>query len=666
MLNELATLRSSLVRHKIEIGDVHPWVKRKGRALALVAGLDAGGLVRTAEFLTPDEAALLPNIQPDNHHSFPGINVTPPVWQVDASAKETLAGLAGGDLGDRLRAMQAACEKARLSDKAVKALRSVTSDAKMLQTRFRSPEPMFAAFDAVLERAAKLGDGEEAWYRSLTEAVLRAAEEAGEKAVEFAEALLVGRGDKAGKKAAVIVDVADYACFPCRVADQRMAGYFSRQLLSTEAAEGEEGTCSLTGAKTVIQTEPFPRPILPVLGQTSLMSMNPDTPCQTRYGRIGTEVFRTGRQVLKDLNSALIAITAADREYKTWQRLPGQTKGKTNLLIVFLRDAPLADPELASFFAEPQTAERAYTTLCQDLAKSLTGRESFATDRLEVLVLNKVNPGQVQVELSRSVSAEQVVEGGRAWEAAAENLPELVFRRRPLVPFPSEVLRATQQQWIRGGKQAADTIGCQAGQVYDMFVGRPEDAASAAAGLLNQMMKRTGPLLAAVAHAVHRGSKESWTGFAKGAQASASVAVAVLAASLKKIGRDKEDYMQGPAYQLGRFLSLADTLHREYCGAVRDKQIPPQLLGNALLPAVVANPEKGLAQMIHRLRVYRAWAEKSGTGLARWSVGEMGRIAPALAERLPQRLGDAEKAELMLGYLARAEKKQGEDERSDD
>ncbi len=488
----------------------------------------------------------------------------------------------------------------------------------------------------------------------------------GQKAVEFVEGLLIGKGDKAGKKAAVTVDVADYARFPCRVADQRMGGYFSRQLLSTEEHGGEEGICSLTGDRAVIQTEPFPRPILPVLGQTSLMSMNPDTPCQSRYGRIGTEVFRAGRQTLKDLNSALIAITNSDREYKTWQRLPGQTKGKTNLLIVFLRDAPLDDPELASFFAEPRAAERAYTALCQDLVKSLTGRKSHTSDRVEMLVLNKVNPGQVQVELSRSVSARQVVEGGRAWEAAAANLPELVFRRQPLVPYPSEVLRATQQQWIRGGKQTADTIGCHAGQVYDMFIGQPEETSGAARELLGKTLKRTAPLLAAVGHAVHRGGKESWTGFAKGAQASASVAAAVLAASLKKIGRDKEDYMQGPAYQLGRFLSLADTLHREYCGAVRDKQIPPQLLGNALLPAVVANPQTGLAQMIHRLRVYRAWAEKAGTGLARWCVAEMGRLAPALAEHMPQRLGDAEKAELLLGYLARAEKKQGDEERSED
>jgi hypothetical protein len=165
MLNELATLRSSLVRHNVEIGGVHPWVKRKGKSLALVAGLDASGFVRTVEFLAPEEAALLPNIQPDNHHSLPGINLTPPIWLVDGTCRERLAGLAEADIGERLRILREACSTGRLSEKAIKAFRGVRSDAKMLQARFRSPEPMFAAFDAVLERAANLGDVEEGWYR---------------------------------------------------------------------------------------------------------------------------------------------------------------------------------------------------------------------------------------------------------------------------------------------------------------------------------------------------------------------------------------------------------------------------------------------------------------------------------------------------------------------
>jgi hypothetical protein len=106
-------------------------------------------------------------------------------------------------------------------------------------------------------------------------------------------------------------------------------------------------------------------------------------------------------------------------------------------------------------------------------------------------------------------------------------------------------------------------------------------------------------------------------------------------------------------------LSLADTLHAEYSKTVRD-DTPPQLLGNALIPTTISDPNKGLARMLQRIRIYQAWARgKKGTGLARWSCGEMGRIADDLAGKLRSgRLNDPQQAQLLLGYLARTERKE--------
>ena len=50
--------------------------------------------------------------------------------------------------------------------------------------------------------------------------------------------------------------------------------------------------------------------------------------------------------------------------------------------------------------------------------------------------------------------------------------------------------------------------------------------------------------------------------------------------------------MRKPAFLIGRFLSLADTLHAEYCEVVRDGDMPPQLLGNALVPTAIQEPEQ--------------------------------------------------------------------------
>ena len=118
--------------------------------------------------------------------------------------------------------------------------------------------------------------------------------------------------------------------------------------------------------------------------------------------------------------------------------------------------------------------------------------------------------------------------------------------------------------------------------------------------------------------------------------------------------------MKEPAYRLGRFLSLVDTLHLEYCKRVRKGDIPPQLLGNALIPLATSDPEKGLARMLERIRIYQAWAQKSDSGLARWALGQIGELTPPLADELKKltRLDDAARAQLLLGYLAQSEKKQ--------
>jgi hypothetical protein len=481
------------------------------------------------------------------------------------------------------------------------------------------------------------------------------------------ELLLAGKYDRESgefkeAKVPVLFDVADYQRFDCRVADPRMGAYYSRRLSVLYGEEGEPGRCSLTGREMPLEMDKLPSPLLPVLGPTVLMSMNRDTPCQRRYGRIGTEVFRVGKRTAEELDGAVKQLTASEREFKNWQRVPGTLKGKSNLLLAYLEGTPLGDEEWAALFAEPEEAEENYGEICGKISAAMCGRESHGSERIRVFVLNKISPGQVRVELSRSFTAQQVLQGGREWENAARNRPEPVFRTEHEVPFPSEVVRCTQAAWIRGGKESTDAPGCRLSEVYDLLIADMEGAEASAQAILRVVLRRAAPLLAAVGHAHHRGGKGIWKGFEKGAGESVSVAVAVLAIALYRVGIKKEAYVKEAAYELGRFLSLVDTLHREYCVNVRNGQIPPQLLGNALLATTVTNPKKALAEMVNRIRVYRGWAEKAGTGLARWTLGEMGKLTPALAEGLPGRMDDAGKAQLLLGYLARWEKKEEKEE----
>ena len=127
--------------------------------------------------------------------------------------------------------------------------------------------------------------------------------------------------------------------------------------------------------------------------------------------------------------------------------------------------------------------------------------------------------------------------------------------------------------------------------------------------------------------------------------------------------------MSETAFLLGRLLSLSDVLHAKYCKVVRGGQLPPQLLGNQHYAMAVDRPDRALGLLGQRLRIYRAWAETANTteengihvGIARWALKQMGSVTSGLHGKVPQRgLNDTEKAEMLLGYLAREKKEEKE------
>ena len=85
---------------------------------------------------------------------------------------------------------------------------------------------------------------------------------------------------------------------------------------------------------------------------------------------------------------------------------------------------------------------------------------------------------------------------------------------------------------------------------------------------------------------------------------------------LAKLGRLKGDYMKGPPFLVGRLLSLADQLHVQYCHAVRKgkdgkAQVPPQLVGNALVTTAMDSPVRAVALIWQRIKPYHAWVAHS-------------------------------------------------------
>lgn len=128
--------------------------------------------------------------------------------------------------------------------------------------------------------------------------------------------------------------------------------------------------------------------------------------------------------------------------------------------------------------------------------------------------------------------------------------------------------------------------------------------------------------------------------------------------------------MASPAFLVGRLLALADSLHYQYCQGVRNGQMPGQLLGNALMATALETPQVALALYAQRILPYQAWArtrkanEKGPEALAKYFLGQLGEVCAEInPPDVPVRASEAEKTELILGYLAKAPGKTDTDPR---
>ena len=516
MVNELYTLVSSFKQSKVTVDQPHPWVKPLGRSDVLIAGVDTSSLISTIEYIDQHVAVTLFKIQKNNHANFPAVNWPSPIWNLDLGSSVVRDWLASpvADVRCRVGLLRTACESAPVSPGQNRALQRTQQLCRDLTPRFRAEDECeFAAFSILMERLLRLTQPMEDWLANLSDAALRSAEVGSAAVLAAVEALLAGRfNDKTSKlertKVPILFDLADDTNSYWRVASPRMGGYFSRRLTATEAAASSSGRCALTGQDMALEVGKMPSPRLPVLGDTVLMSMNPDAPCQTRYGRSGAAIFPIGRKTASDMNTALLYLTARSRERKNWKRIPGRNKKKSNLLLVYLEAAPLFDVDIADLFSGPDGSGKLYSTICAEVCNALRRRKARDRDLLRLVVLNKIDPGRVQIELSDTFTAEQVIRGSEEWQEGAKNRPPLSVRNDDLVPSPSQAMRCLQLTWERGRVSHGDAPACHLTDIYDILIAGKPTAQSTAEILLRMTLQRSSDLLAEAGNAAHRGGRE--------------------------------------------------------------------------------------------------------------------------------------------------------------
>lgn len=688
MINEIVLLNNSIKRCGLKIKSKHPWITEHKREEGFIVGFDSKGQIATIEQCSSDKMAKMWKIAPDNQKSFPVINLKVPIWKFSRHALEVHDAITDKVVTKGCNSMVKICEDAELaytqSERKRLSGRLIDYPAELLK-KLDNTNSNLAGLIELINRLKSYKMDIDSFPDQLSQAAIREYSNGSIQSIELVEKLLFGKWDrkeqtykdKQGKDAItipIVFDLDDYADFQYRITDPALGSYVSDFLFQKEeiSAEPSVSLCAVTGEMTSLETGPFPKPKIPVLEKTYLFSMNKDAKCHQRYGKISSEIFPVSKKLTRELQNSLLYITGEKRKGKTWLTVPSSKKKQSDLLIVYLEDKPEIAISLAELLVENTetgNVEALFEETAASVCSALKGESAISSNSLlRLFVLTKLDPGRKQVVISSAFTVNSLISGADNWLVASKNHPYITIPLpgkkgekarllEPTCPAPASVMRCLQHQWIRNGTDSSAVPGCSLREVYDVFLSEQIEAKQSAKKFLQLCLKRLTPLLLGLGGALRTGELKP---FKPHARLMALTAISLISILLFKLEHKREEYMKKAAFNIGKMLALADTLHKEYCRHVRDNSIPPQLIGNALMATAIDNPERGLVRLRERLMIYKAWADKVNGekyGLAKWALSQMGQVANELADAdLPTRTDDAAKAQMLLGYLERSKK----------
>lgn len=423
------------------------------------------------------------------------------------------------------------------------------------------------------------------------------------------------------------------------------------------------------------------------VANTKLRSMSGESKCQVRYGRVDAESFPVGDKTRAAMKSALAWISSPEREGKTWA-----IAGANELVFAYPKNMPPAPPLLARLFGNGRSSsesdksrEARFEAYAED---ALRGMKTLAANaesnsEIEVFAIKKADTARRKIVFYRNYSLAKLEAAVSAWLAGADNIPPILLRKWPpkekgekapkgtkpvtcefRAPLPLAATGLVYAMWSQDGNEKFEPK-YRSASLYDgfpvfdgleLFLGESV-ATGLAERMLSLLLQGSGSLCAASGNLAR---KHEILSNAR-AVAHLETSLPLFGILLHKLNRTKENYMENAPYLIGRFLNLADGLHAVWCRNVKDKDpLPPQLLGSSLFASFQLNPVQGFANAGMRMKPYIDWAKTNQTGdvaLSRWFVGEFGRITAAIEKAgIPVRLSDADKAEMLLGYLSSAGK----------
>ncbi|MCF7763974.1 MAG: hypothetical protein K9N62_09905 [Verrucomicrobia bacterium] len=466
-----------------------------------------------------------------------------------------------------------------------------------------------------------------------------------------------------------------------RVAHSETSALINTALIQTQSSvaayDSERGGLveDAFGELAELQDKFPPGPKVAELGNVKLFSVNTnEVQALERYGFKGSQSFPVSSARVQKMSDALLYLASEDKRGVTCRAIPSAQPDKRDLLVAYLEGEPEGRVKLAEMFGGEvhSFSDADFEAIAQPVLEMLEGKVAANPNlNVRLLAFCPIDKAKKQISLNRSLRVRDVIHAAREWEAGARNAPQVsvwfydkntkqsVFRSHT-TPCPLELTSVVNRVWSADAKSGFSSTYQRAlsvGDAYDVFLADAPLARQKAQLALELLITRMCSVLIALGATK---TNREWICLSDTVRWQSVKSIALLGILLQQLGHHRNDFMQESMAQIGRLLALADSLHLQYCKHVRKGDSPSQLIGNAMFNTALEQPVFALARLAERLTPYQAWARtfqgnapEAGVGLVKYFLGEIAACTAAIRlDELPQRMTDADKAKLLLGYLA--------------
>lgn len=680
MLNELRQLSESLESAGIAPKEWHrhlkslPKVSNNKPCYHII--VSECGDISSIDIINPELTSTLKKWEPSNGNSFPGFNIRPLYQVVNEEHKKKLKEWRDGKSAVDVKNLSTWLteDKQNWDSKIDSKLTKCMIDLPQRLSVMAQSDSVSVEGGALLKLISRVkliplnGSKNSKTFKTILKEYALASLSTGKLTRALLDLLVCETSpDKISSKdddaISIFLDIPDWIDYP--VAHLKSMEYLNTLLLEFSSENSNKIGTDAFGDSISGSGDKLPGVKLEFMGEVKLRAMNSESKCQYRYRKVDAESFPVGQKTRKRSKGALEWLGDSSRKGETWGRADDK-----ELIFAYPSILPKIPLKLVSCFGiqKVDDNEARFANAAQDVITGLYGiSKDLRSLELRVFSLKKMDKARTKVVFYRNYSAERLVGAAKEWQSGAENIPEIYIRARgknkgeiisanTKTPFPLQVASCLNRIWKLDGTTACEAPIISYSQGIELLL--DEQPKRFVPYFISVILQNGKGCLLSLGNDLNSGKVIS----IKGYDNHKLLIPSILGLLLHKVGIRKEIYMSNAPFLVGRMFKLADDLHALYCKEVRDNKLPPQLIGNSLMTAALDSPSQALAQLALRLKPYYGWAQtfrgKENGGLAGYFVGLYGDVTAELAQlALPARFNDAERAQLLLGYIAANPKK---------